>query len=444
MLRKEGKTYSARHPDQIRITSSLIKDLIVGCSIPMHIVEKPAFRRFLENANSLYTLPARSTVTSKLIPQELEKMQDELSQQLAKCANIALTVDIWTDRRVHSFLACTGHGFVDCKPVNMLLAFKTIKGRHTGALIAEELNRILDSNQLRAKVQYVVSDNAANMKKAMQVLNDMEREDDVEEATATLDDEELWADLSEEDQAEVYQVIDRVSTERLSCYAHTAQLHVKDGLSKLSTATGILAKSSKLANLTHQSGSFREKFELAFGKGRSIPKVNATRWNSMFHQLASIVALDENKLADLVRSNGHGNLLYTARETAMLKELFEILKPDAEATDLLQGQNYTTIGCVVPAIVSLYKCLTTFTTTAKYHTPLVNALLNSLIDRFRGILENVHIIPRRIRENSLAPFSSDIYLMASALDPKYALLWLEEDHPGSEQVKKLVRDNIMS
>ena len=108
--------------------------------------------------------------------------------------------------------------------------------------------------------------------------------------------------------------------DRLTCFAHTLQLTVKDGLNKLSSATSVLSKCSKLSNLFHQRTKFNEAFEEKFGQGRSIPKMNATRWNSHFHQLSSIANLDAVKLSDLVKSTDHSNLVLNARDNAVLKE----------------------------------------------------------------------------------------------------------------------------
>nr|XP_047145667.1 uncharacterized protein LOC124818681 [Hydra vulgaris] len=251
----------------------------------------------------------------------------------------------------------------------------------------------------------------------------------------------MWNDLHEEDQLIVNEAIKQHATERLACYVQSLQLCVKDGLTHLKTANSLLAKCSKLANLTHQITLFRGNFESKFGKRRSIPKTNATRWNSMFVQLSSIIRLDPVKLSDLLRRD-HSNLILTQREMAMLRELLEIFQPFAEATDLLQGDSYPTIGCVVPSIVGLHKCLNTLSSTVKYHIPLVNGLLSSLCDRFGGLLQNVKILPTGDKTKKNLNFSSMLYLMASALDPSYSLLWLEEDHPGPDDVKRFVREHI--
>ena len=98
------------------------------------------------------------------------------------------------------------------------------------------------------------------------------------------------------------------------------------------------------------------------------------------------------KLTNILKPD-HYNFVFTQRELAMLRELVELLQPLAEATDLLQGDEYPTIGCIVPSIVGLYKCLTSFSSTVKYHGTLVNIFLTSLYDRFDRLLQNVQILP---------------------------------------------------
>ena len=117
-------------------------------------------------------------------------------------------------------------------------------------------------------------------------------------------------------------------------------------------------------------------------------QVYTSRWNSVCVQLSSIIRLDPVKLSDLLKGE-LSNFILTQREMAMLRELVKILQPFAKATDLLQGDSYPTIGCIVPSIVCLHKCLNTLSSTVKYHTPLFNALLSSLCDRFGGLLQNV-------------------------------------------------------
>jgi len=114
---------------------------------------------------------------------------------------------------------------------------------------------------------------------------------------------------------------------------------VKDGIVKLPMGTSVLAKVSKLANIVHQSASFRASFEQRLGT-KSIPSTDATRWNSMHSQLKAVSELDQVKLADVLREQTMHTLVLTQREYAELLELVKILGPFAEATDfsdLYQG-----------------------------------------------------------------------------------------------------------
>ena len=273
---------------------------------------------------------------------------------------IALTIDIWTDRRVHSFLGVTAHTFHSCKSFSGLLAFKVLKGQHTGVRIAEELARVLEENGIKEKVFFVVCDNASNMRKAFDVIRNLVASEDgadtlqADQKAESMDDPRAWEDLNADDAVEVNQVLESHCAERLSCFAHTLQLVVKDGLSKSTSFRNVLGKCSKMANLCHQSTHFREAFEATFGVGRSIPVANATRWRSTFKQLAGIASLQLENMTDMLRSVGHSELILLKKDEESLRELVEILRLCADATELLQGDSYATTGCVVPSVLAIH------------------------------------------------------------------------------------------
>ena len=85
---------------------------------------------------------------------------------MASCTSVALTADIWTDRRCHSFIAVTGHTFQRGAAESHLLACKPIPGSHTGQNISKEMEAIVDEYDVRQKVKFVVTDNASNYVKS--------------------------------------------------------------------------------------------------------------------------------------------------------------------------------------------------------------------------------------------------------------------------------------
>jgi len=76
----------------------------------------------------------------------------------------------------------------------------------------------------------------------------------------------------------------------------------------------------------------------------------------------------------------------------------------------------------------------------KYHEAAVNELLTQVHQRFFHLFERLDIsLPDSQTAKTLA-FDSDVFMMSSALDPRYAFHWLQ-DHPGSQDVKDALQQN---
>ncbi len=390
--------------------------------------------------DSMFRLPSRSHLSRTVLPNLAEKMSETVKKILSSSTHLSLTIDIWSDRRCHSFLAATAHSFKNFVPQSMLLSFVSIKGSHTGAKIAEELDTIIAKNGLAGRVDYVVTDNAANMKRAFTVASCFQNlEDDSGDANTAeqqLDDDLLWENLSDEDQEQVDTTVEHLCKARASCFAHTLQLVVKDGLDKVSGSKGqntkaVMGKCTKIASLCHQSTQFKEVFEEKLGKGRSIPAANATRWSSTHAQLEAITNLESDKLNEVLRLTDQNQLCLSARDISMLTELVSILEPFAEATTVSQGETFTTVGCVAPSVVNLYKNLLSFQQTCKFQGTVVRALMDSLCSRFGGLLTMVGILD----DTENKGFKDLLYPMSSILDPKYGFIWIEEDLQITEDAK---------
>lgn len=120
---------------------------------------------------------------------------------------------------------------------------------------------------------------------------------------------------------------------------------------------------------------------------------------------------------------------------------------------MIQGDQYPTIGSVVPSIVGLHKCMSSMLTIAKHHGVLVRSLYDSLRSRFCGLFANLRMTtklpqlkmtPNKTVTETHEPFSDKIYLISAAMDPKYGYIWLEADHPGTEDVKVELRNTVNS
>lgn len=444
--------YGRNHPEQRKLTTSLVENVIVNCSLPLSITENVSFRKFVHDLNSKVTLPSRTHIASTVIPDLHEKKTQEVKKLLDAARNVSCTLDLWTDRVCHSFMAVTAHTFVDFTAKSCLIDFEQVKGKHTGAKIAELIDSSLQQNNLSSKVAYFVTDNASNMRKAFTVFNEFKVRDqqpDMDDHFAVVEEDGMWEDLEDTAATELADLISKNSLGQLSCFAHSLQLVVKDGLEKLGGFRTTAAKCTKLSSLLHHSSQFKEAFQEQFGENRSIPSTNVTRWSSVHRQLAAVSKLDPTKLSQLLRDRDLPHLILSTKEHAAVTELVEILEPFAEATEVCQGNKYSTVGIVVPSVVALHKHLlaaktTAAATRARHHTAVVNALLDSLCHRFHGLLHILHMAPPPINvENSQKSFGNTIYPMSTVLDPNYNFVWLEEDHPGSEDVKVSLKNQII-
>lgn len=358
----DNDKYSSCHHRQRAITSAIVSDLIIDCSLPLRLVENPSFRHFLEVLNK-YSHVSRSTVTST-ISDMATSMQEKIKIQLASATKVSVTVDIWSDRKMRGFLGVTVHMMEISKTSiqmqSRLLCCNRFTGKHTGERISEKFESVCTEYQIKNKIDYIISDNAANMRKAFTVCfpssDDIGTDaSDVESNTEPLDDDDMWEDLPENDSREVHMVLSgKCRKQQLACFAHTLQLVVSDGLKQTRCIRPALSKTSRLCTLLHTSCNFKEAFEKVFGANKGITADVCTRWHSTLRQVKSVVRLGKQPLSDLAEAEGHKEVQFTQREWNQLEELVLVMDPFYDATVLAQGETTAAISVVLPSVLSLY------------------------------------------------------------------------------------------
>ena len=428
--------YDLKHPRQKAINDALVKDVIIKCGLPLSIVDHPDFRHFLHVMDPLYVPVARSTITSVTIPGMMKAKKELIRSRLAEVSSVSVTTDIWSDRKMRSFLGVTAHTVTvdernqELSLQSYLLACERVHGRHSGENIAMLFESCVEEYLIKNKILFVITDNASNMRKAFQASFPREEPCGAEaEDSIMCEEDEVWEDLMPEDQQLVDDTLDDHCTmQRLSCFTHSLQLVIKDGLEEAHGLSSTLGKVSRTATLLHTSTTFKDRFEAWFGNV-TIPSANATRWNSTLKQVQSYVQLDSQNLASVLQSEGHQNILLSPREYGQLKELIEILEPFLEATNLTQGEKIVTVSVIVPCVLSLCTHLQEKQGKVKFCGPLVRALERSLKIRFVEIFQAVQMPgyePSRGRCPTKFPFTN-AFFVASVLDPAFGFQWLEHD-----------------
>ncbi len=323
--------------------------MIIDDVIPAYIVEKKGFKDLISTLEPKYTMVSRKCIQTTIIPKKAHQMYQEMKECLQdRVESCSVTLDIWSSRRMHGYFGMTCHFITDDWQLKqLLLCCKHMKGRHTGDNIYMEYEAIVEEFGLQDKISKVVTDNASNMLKAFNItIFDDSKSDESDSDHSDDSDADFCNDDIDEDNI-VFEIPD--IPHRISCFAHTLQLTVKDGLQSSKQIQSLLAKVGKIVNHVKKSTVATEKLEHINEKGM-IAK-NDTRWNSQLKMIRRIMELD---LTGVVEKK---ELHLSSHEKTVLRSFVCIFEPFETATDLLQGEKYSSIGMVIPAYLGLLKNL---------------------------------------------------------------------------------------
>lgn len=133
---------------------------------PYSVVENEGFRRMLTTLEPRYEVPSRRYFTDKAIPALYAETRAKVEDALQSAERVALTCDGWTSRATES----TAH-FIDnnWELQSYVLQTRVMHESHTGAHMAEVLEKATEEWKLTGKEPAVVTDNASNMSVAVEM-----------------------------------------------------------------------------------------------------------------------------------------------------------------------------------------------------------------------------------------------------------------------------------
>lgn len=406
------KKYGTTHPKQVQVTDCLVS-FVAEDLMPLRVVDSSRFKAFVQALDPNFLLPSRKHLSTSLLDKKYTTLKKAVMKRLEAVKDIHLTIDIWSNRQMKSFLGVTGHYISsDWKLESVMLCCNRITGRHTGDNILQSYEELAVEFNIDRKVGHIVTDNASNMMRAfvtLQGFNDIdEREDEVS------DSEEGTDSTSDDISAAV--VLNETLTpfEHHSCFAHSLQLVIKDGFSGQSQINGIIAKCAKLVSFVRKSTIATDFLE---GEKR-LQMYTSTRWNSQLKMLRSILSIPQEKLAEL---NDERAPKLTSYERKMITELLEILVPFEEATDFAQTENIPSSGYVVPCIRGMSHEL------AKLHRKYNSSFVRNLNSSFERRLLHLQ--------------DHQTFRLAAMLDPRFKLRWRTDAE--KDDLRRLLRRKVL-
>ena len=314
-----------------------------------------------------------------MIPEMYESVQKSVITEISKATSITITTDAWTSVSNESFVGVTAHYLLENFDYqNRCLTVKHAPGSHTAESMACHLEEACDEwgiNHRRSELLplYVVTDNAANVKKAVGMMT---------------------------------------NTKWLSCFAHSLQLVVNKvlRLEELDEVKELLIAARSIVSHFRRSPMATKNLEAA-QKQLNLPNHRviqdcATRWNSQVLMLERLI--EQKPAISLVLSSVSGVKNLDGDQWKAAELLVDALRPFLDVTNIVSASKYPTLSMVLPLIDGLMDILQE-EATAESIPCLRAALIHEIHDRFDYIKQ------------------SEIHSIATVVDPRYKMIPFSDD-----------------
>ena len=157
--------YTANDAKQQELTDAVL-DFIVHQLLPLSVVESDAFKHLMDIADPCFKLPNRKQMSARLLTEEYNNTQRDIIARLRDVDHVSVTLDLWSNRQMRSYIGVTCHYILDWELKSSVLACCKFSGSHTSANIVQQFQDVMAKFELSDKVTCIVTDNASNMIKA--------------------------------------------------------------------------------------------------------------------------------------------------------------------------------------------------------------------------------------------------------------------------------------
>ena len=319
--------YGTQHPKQKQFDENFKKQ-IINDALPFRVAESKAFRKTVNDLDPRIVVKSRMTYLRQILKKG-STVRSKIRKFVRREAKgiLALTTDMWEDRKQNSFCSVTAH-FTgeDFKLKRIVPAIKFFgTGRHTSENIAEvlkeEIKQIKGSDDLNI---CLVSDSAAPMVKMRDILKERG-------------------------------VIDQA----FGCTLHTIQNAIKDANKSTKGVAITMTKAKKIIKHVRKSNLAANRLQKACSKAGhkclKLKKCIDIRWNSeyfaferlLYHQ-ECFEMMDRNQ--ELEKISKH---ILNRNNWRILKALVQILEPVKVVTKILESQSEPTINRVVECLFDI-------------------------------------------------------------------------------------------
>ncbi|CAM4681755.1 unnamed protein product [Leuciscus chuanchicus] len=262
-----------------------------------------------------YCIPSRKRMSEEIIPRLYNEVKQNITLSLQSADRVALTCDGWTSRHQDTYVTITCHYLDNWVLISNVLQTRAMQDSHTGANICALLSDALEEWGLTEKDPIIVTDNATNMIRAVEMM-------------------ELL---------------------HIGCFAHTINLASQAAL-KLPAISRLLGRVRRIVTFFHRSANankvFKEKQMLLNLPCRKLKIDVVTRWNSALDMLDRFLeqqpAISAALLSPEVRRSEKDLCTLTEADITVAEDIVKALRPMKSATLVMSGENSATLSIIAP------------------------------------------------------------------------------------------------
>ncbi|GAA6065117.1 uncharacterized protein LOC120484120, partial [Tachysurus ichikawai] len=301
---------------------------------------------------------------------------------------------------------------------SVALACKRLRGRHTFDILASSLDDIHSQYHIRDKIVRTTTDSGSNFLKAFRVFGvqeetaaDHETDDDTEHDMFSI----LEADAGLEYHLPNHQ----------RCACHLLNLVATADASVAETQSATYRKISRSAfskchALWNKSARSSTAADVVDAECHlQFIRPNQTRWCSLYLAVERVVRIMKDQGEEAIRNVCGAfklNMLNPA-EIAFLAEYVAVMKLVTSALTILQSENNTHMGRMLPTVFQLRAKLQRMETTSKLCLPLQQALQEGLDKRFGEMMKDPELIAAAILlPRFKTSWTSDTQIIETGLD----------------------------
>lgn len=449
-IKRRGDNFTFTSGDK-KHADDLLVDWIVNHSQPFSVVEQQDFIEFCHTLRSDYALPTRSTVRARILKRWAHE-KAAVRQRLEKDLNgrrCGMTTDMWTSSAKRGYMAVTLHYIdADWEMQSVIIAFVRVMYPHTADRLAQHMLSAVEamSPRLLPSMWAITADNATtNPAMITQINEGLLSEAILRNDIATLSVEAAVDAVQATDETRFWQPR---NVFLLRCLAHVMQLAIKEGLTRSPVIDAAIGHFRDLAKKILDSPKLLEALAgicSVLKINNKVPELDVpTRWNSTWEMMNTILQI-KLPLLELIRRirdrhDGYTSFTITSDDRLAqdvshitwhaVEDFCAFLKPFKDATVLMSGSQYPTLGLAVPVFFIIQQHVANavaansgFTST---HTQRFARKVEEKLNEYQSLVRQPHVTLAAALDPRIKPFLSKIGISATTIKQSLRAEWDDE------------------